>query len=59
MSSIIRIVNEAQQEIDAEQMTKAKARIKDKLRTINTAKAVLANLEREYADLVQQIQDGN
>lgn len=59
MSSIIRIANEAQQEIDAEQMTKAKARIKDKLRTINTAKAVLANLEREYADLVQQIQDGN
>ncbi len=59
MSSIMRVVNEARQEFESEKMVKAKTRLKEKMRAIDTAKAVLTNLEREYADLIQQIEDGN
>ena len=53
------VLKEAQQELNAEKLVKAKSRIKDKLKQIDSAKQILSNLEREYADLVQQIADGN
>ena len=53
------VLKEAQQELNAEKLVKAKSRIKDKLKQIDSAKQILSNFEREYADLVQQIADGN
>lgn len=51
--------DEAEKEIREEKAKKAKERIKAKLRQIEDAKTVLANLEREKADLLAQIADGN
>lgn len=53
------VLKQAQQEVNDERLAKAKTRIKDKLKAIDASKQILANLEREYADLVQQIADGN
>lgn len=59
MFDIKKVQDEAEKEVREERMVKAKARIKDKLKSIESAKAVLANLEREYQDLLRAIADGN
>jgi hypothetical protein len=56
---INKVTAEAQKELTEERLRGAKIRIKAKLTQIDTAKTVLANLEREYADLVAAIAEGN
>lgn len=53
------VQKEVEKELRDEAVAKAKTRMKGKLREIETAKTVLANLEREYADMLQAIGDGN
>lgn len=49
----------AKKELADEAATKAKGRVKDKLKLIQSAKAIVANLEREYQDLMVAIGEGN
>lgn len=50
---------EAEKEIRDEQVKKAKERIKGKLKQISDAESILANLKREYQDLITAIGEGN
>lgn len=54
-----KVAEEAEKEITEERLKVAKTRIKSKLAQIDSARTVLANLEREYADLVSTIAEGN
>lgn len=56
---INKVTEEAKKELVEERLKAAKARLKTKLAAIDSAKTVLANLEREYADLVATIAEGN
>lgn len=53
------IRKEAEQEVAVEQQKKGKEALKVKLRQLETAKAVVSNLEREIDDLVVAIDDGS
>jgi len=46
-------------EINAEGNSKAKAALKQKYKSLKSARAVVANIEREIADLEQSIVDGS
>lgn len=46
---------EAEKEIAEDQAKIAKGKIKDHLKRISTAKAVVANLEREYEVMLREI----
>ena len=46
-------------EINAEGNSKAKAALKQKYKNLKNAKAIVANIEREIADLEQSIADGS
>jgi len=52
------IREQAEQEVRAEQAAKGKEKIKGKLRELAAAKAVVAGLELQVADIEQQIADG-
>jgi hypothetical protein len=47
------------EEINSEDNTKAKAALKQKYKNLKNAKAIVANIEREIADLEQSIVDGS
>ena len=49
---------EALAEVRDERVKKAKRQLKEKLQQIENAKLILANLEREKADLLVSISDG-
>ena len=49
----------AKAEIAKEQSEKAVKLLKDKLRELEKAKTIVANINREILDLEQQIEDGN
>jgi len=49
----------ARQEVDEEKMTKSVAALKAKLKELDAAKTVVANIEREIADLELRIEQGN
>lgn len=49
----------AKREIQEETMSKAVLKLKDKFREQERAKVVLANIERELADLELSIEHGN
>jgi predicted nucleic acid-binding Zn-ribbon protein len=53
------IREQAANELAKEKAEKAKEAIKAKLRALDGAKAVVANIEREIQDLEQQISDGS
>lgn len=52
---IKKVEEEARKEVSEEQATKAKGQIKAKLKAIADAKAVVANLEKEYQVLLLTI----
>jgi hypothetical protein len=58
MFDVKKVQEEAAKELADEAATKAKGRIKDKLRQIEQAKRVLANLNRELEDLYGEISQG-
>lgn len=49
----------AKEEIAAEEAKHAVTLLKDKMRELHKAQTIVANIEREMADLEQQIEDGN
>lgn len=53
------IQQEAEKEVRDEVSKAAKEKIKAKLKQISAAETVLANLRREYDDLLRAIGDGN
>lgn len=55
MVEVKSIQQEAEFELREEQSKIAKGKIKDHLRKIGAAKAVLANLEREYEVILREI----
>lgn len=59
MIDIKSVQKAAEEEVRAERITAAKGRLKAKIQQIENAKTVLANLNREYEDLVRAIGDGN
>ena len=59
MLDIKKVQKEAEQEIQAERLNTAKIKIKRKLGEIADAKLIVANLEREYTDLLDEISQGN
>lgn len=59
MLDVIKVQEEAEKEIREELTKKAKERIKGKFKQIADAKTIVANLEREYQDLLITIGDGN
>lgn len=58
MFDIKKIQADAEKEIAEELATSAKKAIKDKLRSISAARAVVANLEREYEVLLREVAAG-
>ncbi len=50
---------QAQAELDAEERTKNVKLLKEKLRAVSAARTVVANLEREIADIEAAIAQGN
>ena len=50
---------EVLEEISSEDNSKAKAALKQKYKNLKNAKAIVANIEREIADLEQSIADGS
>ncbi|MHC4616791.1 MAG: hypothetical protein ACYTEQ_03460 [Planctomycetota bacterium] len=52
---IARVKKEAAEEVQREKLEKAKSQIKDKLRELDAAKKVVANLDRELEDLYDEI----
>lgn len=59
MFDIKKVQEEVEKEVQEEQMKEAKRRMKVKLKQVADAKTVLANLEREYEDLLHAISEGN
>lgn len=59
MTPNMSIREQAEREVAQESAEKAKEAIKRKLRELHAAKAVVANLEREVADLEASIADGS
>jgi hypothetical protein len=55
---ITALEKEAQEEVREERVKKAKRQLKEKLQQIEHAKLLVANLEREKADLLLSIADG-
>lgn len=53
------IRQQAQAELEQEYATKAKEKLKGKLRELNLARTTLANIEREISDLEQAVSQGN
>lgn len=58
MFDIKKVQAEAEAEIAKEQGEDAKKAIKAKLRSISAARAVVANLEREYEVLLREVAGG-
>jgi hypothetical protein len=56
-SVIDKLKSEAQKEIQAEFEERAKAKIKSKLRDLEMAKKVVANIERELEDLYIELSE--
>jgi hypothetical protein len=52
-------IQRARNEVAQENQDKAVRLLKDKLRALDTAKTVVANIEREIADLELRITQGN
>jgi hypothetical protein len=50
---------QAQAELDAEQRSKDVKTLKEKLRALASAKTVVANIEREIADIEAALAQGN
>lgn len=50
---------QAEKEVREERAKRAKDALKDKLRQLENAKAIVANIEREIADLEASIEDGS
>jgi hypothetical protein len=59
MSTARAAITAARNEIAREKQDKAVKLLKDKLRARDTAATVLANIDREIADLELQIEQGN
>jgi len=55
MFDVNQVVADAEKDLADEQAGQAKTKIKGKLREIAAAKAVVANLEREYGVLLRTI----
>lgn len=53
------VQSEAEKELREERTKKAKEKIKAKLKQIQDAEAIVANLKREYDDLIAAIADDN
>lgn len=53
------VQSEAEKELREERTKKAKEKIKAKLKQIQDAEVIVANLKREYDDLIAAIADGN
>lgn len=53
-----KIIDEAQSEIVDVKVEKVKKLLKEKLKELDAAKDVVANLEREYAEQVELIRNG-
>jgi hypothetical protein len=58
MLDINGLLKEVEVDLNKEKIERAKRQLKDKLRQIDNAKLILANLEREKADLMVSITDG-
>jgi hypothetical protein len=59
MFDVKALQTEIEAEVAKEKMERAKKLLKDKLRAIDSAKQILANLEREKDDLLVAISEGN
>ena len=59
MLDIKAIEAEVKKELSKDLLDKAKSRLKIKLAQVESAKVVLANLNREYEDLLVTIAEGN
>lgn len=59
MFDIKALETEVEKEVREERQKRAKAALKEKLKQIENAKSILANLEREKADLLASIADGS
>ena len=53
------IREQAEEELKAERSKTAKEALKIKLRELDRAKAIVANIERQIADLEESIDDGS
>jgi hypothetical protein len=58
MFDVNEMEKEVANELKDERLKKAKSQLKEKLRQIENANLILANLEREKADLLVAISDG-
>jgi len=59
MLDITKVKEEAEKEVREEKTKKAKEKIKELLRKQESAKVILANIEREIADAYKSIGEGN
>lgn len=59
MIDVKKVLTEARAEIAKEKAEKAKKQLVDKLRQLDAAKTVVANIEREITDLEARIVEGN
>jgi len=59
MLDIKEVIDSAQAEVKKEELEKAKIAIKAKLRSLENAKKVVANIQRELEDLYASIGDGS
>jgi DNA-binding transcriptional regulator GbsR (MarR family) len=56
---ITAIRKDAERELAEERKNKAVRRVKDKLAQLDSARQIVANIERELSDLYEQIAQGN
>lgn len=59
MFDIKQLQEDCQKELAAEKAELAKKRIKNKLKELDTAETVVANIKRELNDLYESISQGN
>lgn len=57
MIDIKKVQEEAEKEFNEEKMTKAKNRVKGKLKELESAKQIVRNLERELQDIYATIDE--
>lgn len=53
------VINEAQQEVAKEQADKQKSKLKDLYKSMEKAKVVMANIQREIDDAEAAVREGN
>jgi hypothetical protein len=59
MFDIKKVIEDAQKEVSEEKISEAKRRIKQKLKERDTAKKILANINRELEDLYAELSQDN